>query len=44
MALLLLVRLTFNEDSPLNAPGSIVDEYQYIILGRVVYLQYTIEM
>jgi iron complex outermembrane receptor protein len=33
-----------NEDPLLDASGSMADEYQYPILGRVVYLQYTIEM
>jgi iron complex outermembrane receptor protein len=33
-----------NEDPLLDASGSQADQYQYPILGRVVYLQYTIEM
>ena len=33
-----------NEDPLLDSSGSMADEYQYPILGRVVYLQYTIEM
>ncbi|MCS5594831.1 MAG: TonB-dependent receptor [Porticoccaceae bacterium] len=33
-----------NEDPLLDAFGSQADEYQYSILGRVIYMQYTIEM
>ncbi len=33
-----------NEDPLLDASGSMADEYQYPILGRVIYLDYTIEM
>ncbi len=33
-----------NEDPLLDASGSMADEYQYPILGRVIYLNYTIEM
>ena len=33
-----------NEDPLLDASGSQADEYQYPILGRVVYVDYTIEL
>ena len=33
-----------NEDPLLDASGSMADEYQYPILGRVIYLDYTIEL
>ncbi|MDA1352833.1 MAG: TonB-dependent receptor [Proteobacteria bacterium] len=33
-----------NEDPLLNAFGSQADEYQYSIIGRVIYMQYTVEM
>ncbi len=33
-----------NEDPLLDAFGSQADEYQYSILGRVIYMQYTVEM
>ena len=33
-----------NEDPLLDSSGSMADEYQYPILGRVIYLDYTIEL
>ena len=33
-----------NEDPLLDASGSMADEYQYPILGRVIYVGYTVEM
>ena len=33
-----------NEDPLLDAFGSQADEYQYSILGRVIYMSYTVEM
>jgi iron complex outermembrane receptor protein len=33
-----------NEDPLLDAFGSQADEYQYSIIGRVIYMQYTVEM
>ena len=32
------------EDPLLDASGSMADEYQYPILGRVIYVGYTVEM
>ena len=33
-----------NDDPLLDASGSMADEYQYPILGRVIYVGYTVEM